>query len=148
MGDMGGREKGFLSSYTALWKSIYSLPFWVFLFLFKIQLPNAISFLGAKLRFCFETWTECRANPFFSWTTHCGFRPRNARKPCSENARLGKHWTQFQSMPFPAGYTRKGFGSIWRQIKRRLLNRSTLCALHNLQRQKTGLLIRRARDSI
>ena len=113
---------------------------------FKMQLPNALSFLGTQLRFCFETWIDCRANPFFSWTT-CDFHPRNARKL------FWKHllWEILNSISelkaFPAGYTQRGFGSMWKLIKQRLLNRSTLCALHNLQRQKTGLLSKKARIS-
>ena len=97
------------------------LAIWSFCcFCFKMQLPNALSFLGTQLRFCFETWIECRANPFFSWTT-CDFHPRNARKLFWKHLIWEIRNSISELKAFPAGYTLRGFGSMWKLIKQRLL---------------------------
>ena len=92
-----GRERKSISQQLSYLMKVYLvLAICSFCCCFKMQLPNALSFLGTQLRFCFETWIEYRANPFFSWTT-CDFHPRNARKLCFGNTCFEEYWTQFQN---------------------------------------------------
>ena len=92
-----GRERKSISQQLSYLMKVYLfLAICSFCCCFKMQLPNALSFLGTQLRFCVETWIEYRANPFFSWTT-CDFHPRNARKLCFGNTCFEEYWTQFQN---------------------------------------------------
>lgn len=103
--------------------------------------------LGTQLRFCFETWIRMQSKSLSSVEQLVTFIPEMPEKTLFWKHIAQKCWTQFQNSKHFLGYTQRGFGSMWKLIKRDSLTEVHCVHFIIYRDKKTGLLSRKARIS-